>query len=476
MSVNRSDRYDLIVVGSGFAGCMTALNFLETSQNARKHVRVALVEAGKNGERCGASRWTGAFLRLDRDLNFDPGWIREMTDVSDGQADLEYCKKLAKEARATAEYLQDHGVRFIRHAEENVLLEFETDQHFVMPEGGGWAMVQVLMEHLHRFDNCEVHWQTEARKLLRDPRGRVNGVTVRRSNGLLEDLYAPDVMLSCGGFEGNQEMLARHVGPTTDQLSLIAPGLRYNRGQGLKMALDVGCDTAGSFDGMHLELADARTSKPNAAIYGHSYGIVVDEQCERFYDEGKRQLFATFEGIAVELWRGHHNNKGFFITDATIMERFRPGWVYESTDREPFQADTIRELAMTLGVDPVQLHRTISEFNAACNDKPFDPMQLDGKATSGLRINKSNWATPLDNPPYYAFPVTAQLVFTFGGIKVNTDSQVLAPDGAPIPGLWATGELTGLYYNGNPPLTSVLRCLTFGRLAGTLLAQKTASH
>ncbi|PYH91656.1 succinate dehydrogenase/fumarate reductase flavo protein subunit [Aspergillus ellipticus CBS 707.79] len=465
-----SDTYDLIVIGSGFAGCMTTLNFLETCQKAQKQVRVALVEAGRNGERCGASRWTGAFLRLDKELNFDPGWIQEMITVSDSQADLEYCKTLAKEARATAEYLQDHGVQFIRHEEENVLLEFETNQHFVMPEGGGWGMVQVLMRHIERFDNCDLHWETEAHMLLKDDHGSVNGVTVRRSDGKFENLFAPNVMLSCGGFEGSKEMLAQHVGPKTEKIPLIAPGLQYNRGQGLKMAIDAGSDTSGSFDGMHMELADTRTSKPNAAIYGHSYGVVINEQCERFYDEGQRELFATFEAIAVELWR-EHNNGGFFITDATIMDRFRPGWVYESTDRAPIQANTISELATKLAIDPDKLHQTISQFNTACNDKPFDPMKLDGKATSGLAINKSNWATPLDNPPYYAFPVAAQLVFTFGGVKVNTDSQVLAPGGVPIPGLWATGELTGLYYNGNPPLTSVLRCLTFGRLAGTLLAE-----
>lgn len=115
-----STSYDLIVVGSGFAGCMTTLNFLETCQRLNKPGRIALVEAGKKGERCGASRWTGAFLRLDQDLKFDEDWIQEMIQVSNNQADLEYCRKLAREAKATAEYVEDHGVKFIRHEEKNV--------------------------------------------------------------------------------------------------------------------------------------------------------------------------------------------------------------------------------------------------------------------------------------------------------------------------------------------------------------------
>lgn len=325
-----------------------------------------------------------------------------------------------------------------------------------MPDGGGWAIIQALMKHIEQFNNnCDVYWETEARTLLTDHQGRVNGVQARKADGLLENLYASDVMLASGGFEGNREMLAKYVGPRTHELQLIAPGLKYNRGQGLNMALDVGADTAGSFDGIHCEMVDTRAIKPDAVIWGHNYGIVVNENCERFYDEGKRHLFATFEMIALELWRDH-NNKGFFITDSTIMDRFRPGWVYESTDQEPIRADSTPDLAFKLGVDAEKLRETISEFNQACNDKPFDLMKLDGKATTGLQVNKSNWANPLDRPPYYAFPLTAQLTFTYGGLKVNTSSQVLATNGAPIPGLWASGELTGLYYNGRdtqyPPL------------------------
>ena len=115
-----STSYDLIVIGTGFAGCMTALNFLETSRRLPNPGRVALVEAGKKDERCGASRWTGAFLRLDRNLDFDEDWISEMIQVSNNQADLAYCRKLAQEAKATAEYVQDHGVRFILHEEKDV--------------------------------------------------------------------------------------------------------------------------------------------------------------------------------------------------------------------------------------------------------------------------------------------------------------------------------------------------------------------
>lgn len=203
-------------------------------------------------------------------------------------------------------------------------------------------------------------------------------------------------------------MLAKYVGRRTHELPLIAPGIKHNKGAGLNMALEVGAATAGSFDGMHCELVDTRATKPDAVIWGHNYGIVVNEHCKRFYDEGKRHLFATFEMIALELWRDQ-NQKGYFITDHTVMKRFRPGWVYDTTDQEPEQADTIHDLAVKLRIDPDELEKTVAEFNAACNDKPFDLMKLDGKATTGLSPNKSNWANPISTPPYYGYPVTAHL-------------------------------------------------------------------
>lgn len=465
------DNYDLIVVGSGFAGSMATLSFLETCKKLKKSARVALVEVGRSDERCGASRWTMAYLRLDKHLAFDEDWKHEMKAVSKGEADMVYCEKLGQEAQKTALFVQDHGVRFNHHDEENVLLEFKTGQHFVFPEGGGKAIIDCLMGHIQGFGNCDILWETEARHLLTDRRGAIRGLQVRKKDGLLYELSAPNVVLACGGFEGNREMLAKYVGSRTHQLPLIAPGLKYNRGAGLNMALEVGAGTAGSFDGMHCELVDTRATKPDAVIWGHNYGILVNEDCKRFYDEGKRHLFATFEMIALELWRDQ-NQKGHFVTDETIMKRFRPGWVYDTTDQEPEKAETIHDLAIKLGLDPEKLQRTVDEFNAAVNDKPFDLMKLDGKATTGLSPNKSNWANKIETAPFYGYPVTSHLTFTYGGVKTDSDARVLSTNDVPIHGLYAAGEMTGLYYNEYPPATSVLRSLTFGRLAGTRIAEE----
>lgn len=155
---------------------------------------------------------------------------------------------------------------------------------------------------------------------------------------------------------------------------------------------------------MHCELVDRRAKKPDAVIWGHLYGIVVNDDCKRFYDEGKRHLFATFEMIALECWRDH-NNSCYFLTDKNTMERFRPGWVYDTTDQEPEQSDSIEGLAEKLGLDPQKLKKTVDEYNAAINDKEFDLMKLDGKGTTGLTPNKTNWALPIKDAPFYGYPM-----------------------------------------------------------------------
>ncbi|PMD29517.1 succinate dehydrogenase/fumarate reductase flavo protein subunit [Hyaloscypha variabilis F] len=412
-----------------------------------------------------------AYLRLDKNLNFDKDWVKEMKLVRKGLADLGYCAELGEIVPSLARYLEDRGVTLNHHDEKNVLLEFDTDQHFVFPEGGGNAIIQKMFEHMQSYDNLDVLWETEATKLLTSPQGAISGVKVRKPDGLLYELNAPNVMLACGGFEGNQEMLIKYVGNRTVDLPLIAPGLKYNRGAGLNMALELGAGTAGSLDGMHCELVDTRATKPDAVVWGHNYGIVVNKDCKRFYDEGKRHLFATFEMIDLETWRDQ-SSEAYFVTDSTIMDRFRPGWVYDTSDVEPFKANSITELAKLLKIDPQKLEATVNEFNAVVNDKPFDLMRLDGKATTGLSPNKTNWANPINKAPYYGVPMTSHLTFTYGGLKVDTESRVLSTNGVPIPGLYAAGELTGLFYHEYPPATSCLRSMAFGREAGIAIAKK----
>ena len=138
-----------------------------------------------------------------------------------------------------------------------------------------------------------------------------------------------------------------------------------------------------------------------------------------------------------------------------------------------FEAETLEDLATQTGLPRQTFVSMINEFNAAIDPRPFNPAIKDGKCTRGITPPKSNWASPIDTPPFYAFAVTCGITFTFGGVKVDASAGVLQPDGAPIPGLFAVGEmLAGLFYHNYPGGSGLAAGTVFGRRAGRSAAAR----
>jgi tricarballylate dehydrogenase len=142
------------------------------------------------------------------------------------------------------------------------------------------------------------------------------------------------------------------------------------------------------------------------------------------------------------------------------------------TDKPPITGDTLAELAAKLALPLDTLSATISAYNAACVPGDYRPLEVDHVATQGLRPPKSNWALPIDQAPFHAYPIISANVFTFGGVKVDSNGRVLNGDGMPIVGLYAAGEIIGTYYRTYTGATSVLKGLVFGRLAGIDAARR----
>jgi tricarballylate dehydrogenase len=137
-------------------------------------------------------------------------------------------------------------------------------------------------------------------------------------------------------------------------------------------------------------------------------------------------------------------------------------------------ADTIEEFAHKLeGVNPEQFLKTIAEYNTAVRtDIPFNPNLKDGRRTEGLAVNKSNWANTIDEPPFEGYAVTCGVTFTFGGLRITTDAEVLNTDYQRIHGLYAAGELVGgLFYFNYPGGSGLTSGAVFGRIAGTSAAR-----
>ena len=458
--------YDLIVVGCGAAGLSAALAFVTEGESKGFPRSVAILESAPADERGGATRWTMATFRVGDDDRLDPFWVGIVQDVSKGLSDIEFCRVFEREVPTTLGILRALGVEltaFERH------LATGMGEKLMAPNGGGRAIIDAIAARLEQNSNVTFFYDTEAVKLAIDASGRVCGLAARTADGLLQNFASQSVVLACGGFEGNKAMLTQYIGRNACDLPLIAPGVAYNKGAGIRMATDIGADTAGQFDMMHAELVDRRTTRADAVIYGHTYGIVVNDNANRFFDEGQSALDASFELIAYEVWKNQRQS-AYFIADQTIA-KIPTVLASFDTDLPPVEANSVEDLADQLGLDPEKLARTISDYNAAVGPGEFDPSKLDGKATTELAPPKSNWAYPLINPPYFAYPLTAAITFTYGGLKTDTDGRVIATNGRPLPGLYAAGEIAGLFYHEYPAATSVLKALTFGRRAGAHAAQ-----
>jgi tricarballylate dehydrogenase len=337
--------------------------------------------------------------------------------------------------------------------------------------GGGRAIVETLARRVEEA-NVSILYETTAHRLLVGEDGLLDGVEVRGSDGRLRRLEASAVVLASGGFEGNPEMMTRYVGRNAVNLPTIAKGGQYNKGEGIRMALDVGAKPAGQWDAFHAEPVDPRSTSGEAVVMTFPYGVLVNGKGERFLDEGAGTVDETYERVARTILY-EQDQTAYVVIDQKMYDI--PGYEHAVlTDHEPYQAATVVGLAEQIGVDPQALERTITAYNAAAPLRPagFDPLKADGLATGGdLVPPKSNWARRIDEPPYLAYPLACANVFTFGGVATNERAEVVTADEVSIPGLYAAGEMTGLYYDRYPGSTSVLRCLTFGKIAGARAVQ-----
>lgn len=490
---NNNSRYDVVVVGAGnaaFAAAMAA---------RQEGARVAVLERATKELRGGNTRFTGGIFRTTYNglddlvavirehddpstVEVDPytrdDFLNDIRRTSGGKADPELSQVLVDRSYETVKWMADLG-----HA-----WEFSRDVGSVQVPGSnkqklafGGALrakhegvgLSETWFRLAEEAGIEILYETEARKILTDESGRVVGVKVRDGNGL-RDIHCGALVLASGGFQANPEMRTAYLGPVWGMVKVR--GTRFNRGDMHREAMALGAEAYGHWSGCHATPIDAEasdygevklTDRSNRLSY--PYSIMVNLDGERFVDEGEDFNLYTYAKFGYEILK-QRASVAFQVFDqktvALLEKRYQTGKPVVA-DTIPALADAIAERFPNWGFNKEKFIATVEEYNAAVQDGEFDPDVKDGKRTAGLRPEKTNWAVKLDSPPYVAYAVTGGITFTFGGIRVNTNAEVVDVLGRPIPGLYATGEITGgFFYMNYPGGAGLTRGAVFGRIAG----------
>lgn len=489
-----SEAVDVLVVGAGNAALCAALSAREAD------VSVKVLECASRAERGGNTAFTAGAMRVvyngvddlralmpeltdteaaatDFGSYTADQFYEDMARVTEYRTDPDLVEVLVTRSYDTLRWMQSQGVRFMPIYGRQA---FKVDGRFkfwggltVETVGGGPGLVESLTQACDR-QSIEILYESRATDLLVDG-GRVVGVRVRQ-NGQIREIKAGAVVLASGGFQANTEWRTRYLGPGWDLAKVR--GTRFNTGDGIRMALEIGASSAGQWSGCHAVQWDRNAPEFGDLAVGdgfqkHSYpfGVMINNRGERFLDEGADFRNYTYAKYGREVLN-QPGQVAWQVFDGKVLHLLRDE--YKIREVTKVRTSTLEELGEGMdGMDVNAFLKTVAEYNAAVDQtKPFDPNVKDGRGTVGLAVPKSSWANTIDEPPFEAYLVSCGITFTFGGLRVTPGAEVLDHDGKAIPGLFACGELVGgIFYFNYPGGSGLTSGSVFGRIAGASAAK-----
>ncbi|MGE2737327.1 FAD-dependent tricarballylate dehydrogenase TcuA [Mycolicibacterium vaccae] len=479
---------DVIVVGGGNAGFATAHAARERGRS------VALLERGTH-DAGGNSYYTAGATRITHDgledlldlVEPDPRhdrttvppysareYLDDLVKVTDGRTDPELSRALVDEAADGLRWLRSLGLRYRLMYERQAFERPDGSYLFwgglhVGNVGGGIGLIDDHTRVAKEL-GATVHYGADVTGFVLDG-DRVAGVEYH-SDGRTHRLLAESVVIASGGFEANAALREKYLGPGWGNAKVR--GTPHNTGRLLIEAIEVlGAARGGDWSTCHSVQWDAwhpdnesnRELTNRLTRGGYPLGVIVNRDGRRFVDEGADFRNYTYARYGRDILE-QPGSVAFQIFDSEVARLLRSE-EYQMPGVSVRSADTIAGLAGQIGVDPGELSATIGDFNAAIDTGAvFDPNVKDGRRAD-VTPPKSNWAVPLRTPPFYAYPVTCGITFTFGGLRAGADTRVLRADGQPIPGLFVAGEALGGLFSGNyPGGTGLAAGVVFGRRAG----------
>ncbi|WP_274425366.1 FAD-dependent tricarballylate dehydrogenase TcuA [Chelativorans sp. YIM 93263] len=391
----------------------------------------------------------------------DEFW-EDLSRVTQGHTDEALAKHMIAESKAMLGWITRQGVRF-QPSLGGTLSLGRTNSFFL---GGGRAMLNALYLTAEKL-GVEIHYEAPVTDF------DLVGGHCRSATARIFDqevvVEAKSYVVAAGGFEANIDWLKEYWGEPAD--NFLIRGTPYNRGDILRLLLDKGVQPVGDPTQCHAVAIDARAPKFDGGIITRLdcvvFGIVVNKNAERFYDEGE-DFWPKRYAIWGRLVAAQPDQIAYIIFDARSIEMFMPS-LYP-----PIQAESIGELAQKLELSPEALSDTVNGFNASVHEGTFDHTVFDDCHTEGLTPPKSHWARRIEAPPFYAYPVRPGITFTYLGTRIDRHSRMQMAKGGGAENLFAAGEIMAGNVLGQGYAAGV--GMTIGSVFGRIAGEEAARH
>lgn len=442
------DRYDLIVVGGGNAAICAAIGA------ACHGARVLLLERAPQHMRGGNTRHTRnircAHSAVDQFFSGpypDEEFWADLFAVTGGPANPDLAKFTIRETNQLPRWMSQHGVNWQQPLMGTLHLG-RTNRFFL---GGGKSLLNAYYRKAERM-GVNFRYDALVEDLLIE--NDIFDAVVLKNSNTQELVRGRAVVVASGGFEANLEWLKQSWGEAAG--NFIVRGTPFNDGRALATLLAKGAQSIGDPKAIHAIAVDARSPKYDGGIVTRldsvPFGVVLNRCGERFYDEGEEiwpKRYAIWGGLIMS----QPGQIAYSIVDSKTIDGFLPPLF------KPYESNTLEGLATVLGIDARAFVRTMARYNQGTAGNTSVNMQaLDGIGTKGVSPPKTNWALPIDRPPFYALPLRAGITFTYMGVAVDERARVLDKRGRPFKNVYAAGEIM----SGN--------ILTKGYLAGLGMA------
>ncbi len=455
--------HDVLVIGGGNAALCAAISA------RRQGASVLVLEGAPKFYRGGNTRHTRN-MRCAHDTATEiltgpyteQEFWEDLLRVTGGETDEELARYMIAESKDILNWIVQQGVRW-QPSLGGTLSLGRTNSFFL---GGGRAMLNALYRTAEEL-GVDILYDAEVVDIEIE-NGMFLSATVRQGRGTVS-VRAGALVAAAGGFEANIEWLKQYWGEAAD--NFLIRGTPYNRGSILKMLLDNGVQEVGDPTQCHAVAIDARAPRFDGGIITRLdcvvFGIVVNRDAQRFYDEGE-DIWPKRYAIWGRLVAGQPGQIAYIIFDSTVLTSFMPSLF------PPIQANSIAELAAKLELDAGALDKTVSDFNAAVRPGTFDHTILDDCRTEGITPPKTHWARKIATPPYYAYPVRPGITFTYLGTRVNKQARMLMKDGKPSANMFAAGEIMAGNVLGRGYAAGI--GMTIGSVFGRIAGREAAKH